>query len=389
MAINFGGVIAGIDEEWTRQITRREKREDKELDRVASLEDARTLADYRVKLGTDESNRTERKRLEKWGTDTAGTLKAMGATDSQIKAIIAAGEGAGNQVVEAAKLGYTNQGADFDVQPLFEVFGTDTKRMTNVVNKMPSQIDKALDTSSSGSFFSSAMGDAYGKPEKQYASLTAIHAGIVQNMLNTTDQDELAKLEGEEKIILAKINAVDTENSERKFSFSDMNKKATRYRKERLSAVGIKTGIEGELLTELGGQKGKFHIAEARAVGDLETFNNSFDTPDVFLTSEIARKKDSIEQALNSFAASVLSNTALDAGDDNQGTFSYKKPKVTKDQLTQNLKKGMYRDSDIVQVGQATYVYVGYDSFLADKTPEGIFPFHLVEFYTQDAEGED
>jgi len=89
MAINFGGVIRGIDEEWTRQITRREKREDKELDRVASLEDARTLADYRVKLGTDESNRTERKRLEKWGTDTAGTLKAMGATDAQIKAIVA------------------------------------------------------------------------------------------------------------------------------------------------------------------------------------------------------------------------------------------------------------------------------------------------------------
>jgi len=380
MAINFGGVIAGIDEEWTRQITRREKREDKELDRVASLEDARTLADYRVKLGTDESNRTERKRLEKWGTDTAGTLKAMGASDVQIKAIIAAGEGAGNQIVEAAKLGYTNQGANFNVQPLFEVFGTDTKRMTNVVNKMPSQIDKALDTSSSGSFFT-AMGDAYGKPEKQYASLTAIHAGIVQNMLNTTDQDELAKLEGEEKIILAKINSANTENSERKFSFSDMNKIATRYTKERLSAVGIKTGIEGELLTELGGQKGKFHIAEARAVGDLETFNNSFDTPDVFLTSEIARKKDSIEQALNSFAASVLSNTALDAGDDNQGTFSYKKPKVTKDQLTQNLKKGMYGDSDIVQVGQATYVYVGYDSFLADRQSDGrVFPFHLVEF---------
>ena len=380
MAINFGGVIAGIDEEWTRQITRREKREDKELDRVASLEDARTLADYRVKLGTDESNRTERKRLEKWGTDTAGTLKAMGASDVQIKAIIAAGEGAGNQIVEAAKLGYTNQGANFNVQPLFEVFGTDTKRMTNVVNKMPSQINKALDTSSSGSFFT-AMGDAYGKPEKQYASLTAIHAGIVQNMLNTTDQDELAKLEGEEKIILAKINSANTENSERKFSFSDMNKIATRYTKERLSAVGIKTGIEGELLTELGGQKGKFHIAEARAVGDLETFNNSFDTPDVFLTSEIARKKDSIEQALNSFAASVLSNTALDAGDDNQGTFSYKKPKVTKDQLTQNLKKGMYGDSDIVQVGQATYVYVGYDSFLADRQSDGrVFPFHLVEF---------
>ena len=85
-----------------------------------------------------------------------------------------------------------------------------------------------------------------------------------------------------------------------------------------------------------------------------------------------------------------MSNTALDAGDDNQGTFSYKKPKVTKDQLTQNLKKGMYGDSDIVQVGQATYVYVGYDSFLADRQSDGrVFPFHLVEFYTQDAEGED
>lgn len=379
MGINLGGVIAGIDREWTRQIERREDKEEKKLDRAGALEDAMTMADYRAKLGTEESNRQKRKELEEWAEKTAGTLKAMGANDSQIKQIVAAGQGAGDQVIETLKLGYTNQGADFNPSGVLSYWGTDAAGMKSTITNMPSQTETALDDSSSGTFFS-AIGDAYEKPDKVFTSLTAQHSSIVQRMLNTNDPDKLAKLEEEEKFILGKMNDADTENSERKFNFSDMNKQATRYRKERLSAVGIKTGIEGELLSELGGQKGKFHIAEARAVGDLETFNNSFETPDIFLTSEIARKKDSIEQAINSFAASVLSNTASDMGSDTAGTFSYNKGKVTKDQLTQNLKKGMYDDSDIVQVGQATYVYVGYDSFLADKTPEGIFPFHLVEF---------
>ena len=380
MGINLGGVIAGIDREWTRQIERREDKEEKKLDRAGALEDAMTMADYRAKLGTEESNRQKRKELEEWAEKTAGTLKAMGANDSQIKQIVAAGQGAGDQVIETLKLGYTNQGADFNPSGILGYWGTDAGGMKKTITNMPSQTKTALEDSSSGTFFS-AIGDAFEKPDKVFANLGAMHSSVVQQMLETDDPDEIEELKKEEKFILERMDAADTDNAERKFNFSDMNKIATRYTKERLSAVGIKTGIEGELLAELGGQKGKFHIAEARAVGDLETFNNSFDTPDVFLTSEIARKKDSIEQALNSFAASVLSNTALDAGDDNQGTFSYKKPKVTKDQLTQYLKKGMYGDSDIVQVGQATYVYVGYDSFLADRQSDGrVFPFHLVEF---------
>ena len=57
MGINLGGVIAGIDQEWTRQIERREDKEDKKVARAGALEDAKTMADYRAKLGVEESNR--------------------------------------------------------------------------------------------------------------------------------------------------------------------------------------------------------------------------------------------------------------------------------------------------------------------------------------------
>lgn len=376
MAINFGGVIAGIDDEWTRQITRKEKTEDKELDRVASMEDARTLADYRVKLNTDESNRTERKELETWASDAAGTLKAMGASDSQIKAIIDAGKGAGNQVIESVKLGFTNYGSSFKPNALFDVFGTEAKNVNEAVNSMPSNTDKVL--SSSGNTFFQAMGDAYGTPDKEYTSLTAFHAGIVQKIMSETDPDELKKLQAKEKILLEKINSVDTGNSERKFNFSDINKIATRYRKERLSKFDIKVGLEGELEQELGGQQGVYHIAEAEALSDLETFNSGFKTPDIFLTNEIKRKKDTVTNSLNSFAVSIINNKNQG---EVEGDYGYNKGVVeSQDALTNNINKGMYQPSDVITYGGATYIYVGYDSFLTQKIGDGLFPFHKVEF---------
>ena len=376
MAINFGGVIAGIDDEWTRQITRKEKTEDKELDRVASMEDAKTMADYRVELNTNESNRTERKELETWASDTAGTLKAMGASDSQIKAIVAAGKGAGNQVIESVKLGFTNYGSSFKPNALFDVFGTEAKNVNDAVTSMPSNTEKVL--SASGNTFFQAMGDAYGTPDKEYTSLTAFHAGIVQKIMSETDPDELKKLQAKEKILLEKINSVDTGNSERKFNFSDINKIATRYRKERLSKFDIKVGLEGELEQELGGQQGVYHIAEAEALSDLETFNSGFKTPDIFLTNEIKRKKDTVTNSLNSFAVSIINNKNQG---EVEGDYGYNKGVVeSQDALTNNINKGMYQPSDVITYGGATYIYVGYDSFLTQKIGDGLFPFHKVEF---------
>ena len=376
MAINIGGVIVGIDDDWTRQITRREKTEDKELDRVASMEDAKTMADYRVELNTNESNRTERKELETWASDTAGTLKAMGASDSQIKAIVAAGKGAGNQVIESVKLGFTNYGSSFKPNALFDVFGTEAKNVNDAVTSMPSNTEKVL--SASGNTFFQAMGDAYGTPDKEYTSLTAFHAGIVQKIMSETDPDELKKLQAKEKILLEKINSVDTGNSERKFNFSDINKIATRYRKERLSKFDIKVGLEGELEQELGGQQGVYHIAEAEALSDLETFNSGFKTPDIFLTNEIKRKKDTVTNSLNSFAVSIINNKNQG---EVEGDYGYNKGVVeSQDALTNNINKGMYQPSDVITYGGATYIYVGYDSFLTQKIGDGLFPFHKVEF---------
>jgi len=377
MAINFGGIVAGIDQEWTRQIERREDKEEKAIDRAAGVDDAMKLADYRQKLGVEDSNRTERKELETWASDAAGTLKAMGASDLQIKEIIASGKGAGNQVIESVKLGFTNHGSSFKPNALFDVFGTEAKNVNDAVTSMPSSTDKVL-SASGNTFFQTAMGDAYGTPDKEYTSLTAFHAGVVQKIMSETDPDKIKKLQVQEKIILEKINSVDTGNSERKFNFSDINKIATRYRKERLSKFDIKVGLEGELQQELAGQQGIYQIAEAEALSDLETFNSGFKTPDIFLSNEITRKKETVTNSLNSFAVSIINNKNQGAV---EGDYGYNKGVVaSKDALTNNINKGMYQPSDIITYGGATYIYVGYDSFLTPKIGDGLFPFHKVEF---------
>ena len=376
MGINFGGIIAGIDQEWTRQIESRERKEERALDRASGVEDAMKLADYRQKLGVEDSNRTQRKELETWASDAAGTLKAMGASDLQIKEIIASGKGAGNQVIESVRLGFTNHGSSFKPNALFDVFGTEAKNVNDAVTSMPSNTDKVL-SGSSNTFFQ-AMGDAYGTPDKEYTSLTAFHAGIVQKIMSETDPEELKKLQAKEKTLLEKINSVDSGNTERKFNFSDINKIATRYRKERLSKFDIKVGLEGELEQELGGQQGVYHIAEAEAISDLETFNSGFKTPDIFLTYEIDRKKDTIKNSLNSFAVSIINNKNQGAV---EGDYGYNKGVVaSKDALTNNINTGMYQPSDVITYGGATYIYVGYDSFLTQKIGDGLFPFHKVEF---------
>ena len=381
MGINFGGVIAGIDKEWTRQIESRDRKEERAIDRAAGVDDAMKLADYRQKLGVEDSNRTERKELEKWASETAGSLKAMGAGEAQIKAIVDAGKGAGDQVLESIKLGYTNHGSDFDPAPILNRFGSDAqgidRTIKNIPNKDTSETSEALGSTSNGSFFD-AMGDAYGKPDKVYASLTAAHASVVQQLFSETDPKKIDLLKAEEKYFLEKINSVDTGNSERKFNFSDINKIATRYRKERLSKFDIKVGLEGELQQELGGQQGIYHIAEAEAISDLEIFNSGFKTPDIFLTNEIKRKKDTVTNSLNSFAVSIVNSKTYDEVAE---TYGYDKGTVaSSEELTSNINKGKYGPSDIISYGGSTYIYVGYDSFLTQKIGEGLFPFHKVEF---------
>ena len=124
----------------------------------------------------------------------------MGANDTQIKQIVAAGQGAGDQVIETLKLGYTNQGADFDPTNLLAQWGTDAAGMKKTITNMPSQTETALDDSSSGTFFS-AIGDAFEKPDKVFANLGAMHSSVVQQMLETDDQEEIAELKEEEKFI--------------------------------------------------------------------------------------------------------------------------------------------------------------------------------------------
>ena len=136
--------------------------------------------------------------------------------------------------------------------------------------------------------------------------------------------------------------------------------------------------MEGELEQELGGQQGVYHIAEAEALSDLETFNSGFKTPDIFLTNEIKRKKDTVTNSLNSFAVSIINNKNQG---EVEGDYGYNKGVVaSKDVLTNNINTGMYQPSDVITYGGATYIYVGYDSFLTQKIGDGLFPFHKVEF---------
>ena len=387
MAINIGGVITGIDDEWTRQITRREKTEDKELDRVASMEDARTLADYRVKLNTDESNRVERKELEKWGTETAGTLKALGVNDTYVKSIIALGKGGGNQYQEMIKAAYAKDPSrnintllkGLGVENYNDVAATVTTQDNNNVSTTTSLED--TDNNIQNSIYQAAFGTVDEIYTDDSAYYTAMSQQLAQAVRNGNKKD-IEKYTQKKADALTIIKELETEKNggAKKFTPSDIRAEVALQRTIAFSNIGKATdSITGEIIDKLEGEEGQYAIAAGEAVQGMIAINSSFEKEDPQLTVQINNQKDLVRNSLNDWA--IKTNSSEFAG--TFGLGSAKKEPTTFQGALENISS--YKRSDVVPIGKDLYVYVGTGSWLAtdlginEKTGNRkVFPFYKV-----------
>jgi len=394
MAINFGGVIRGIDEEWTRQITRREKREDKELDRVASLEDARTLADYRVKLGTDESNRTERKRLEKWGTDTAGALQALGVDPQYVKGIVALGEGGGNQYKTMIESVLTKN-PKANVNMYLKSFGLDNyKGVIEAVDGTNKYIDSNKKTTNVTEIESLAEA-SFAKVPEIYGGSTEWYSASQQYLSQAIAEgnaDDIAKYTKQSELALKAIRAaemskdLDTGNKWKPANIISIIKTQNQIA---YSNLEIDTDAVTGAVQNIEGREGLVAIAQADAVTGLKQFNASFKKPDAQLAAQIDVQVDRVKNSLNDWANKVSNLTMSGADMEMTAGVSFKKPEILLSEGTS--KASQYKRGDVVPMKDKDgvvklYVFVGSGSWLGrsgkvkvdGKMVDSSFPFYEV-----------
>ena len=386
MAINFGGIITGIDQEWTRQIERKEDRKDDALDRAAGVEDAMKLADYRQKLGTDESNRTRRIELEEWTKNTAGQLKALGVDDKNIKSIVSLGEGGGNQYRDMILAAYEKDPSR-NINTLLNGLGLDNykdiKSTVAIQDSNKVSTNNLQDTDSNVNI--NIQEAAFGKQDKIYTDDSAYYTAMSQQLsqaIRNGNEKDIAKFTQKKADALKIITELETEKNggAKKFTPADIRAEITLQRTIAFSNIGKATdSLTGQIVDKIEGEEGQYAIAAGEAVQGMMAINESFKEKDPTLTAQINRQKDLVKADLNDWALKIT--TSEFAG--TLGLGSSKKEATTFQGALDNISS--YKRSDVVPIGKDLYVYVGTGSWLAtdlgvnNKTGnKKVFPFYKV-----------
>ena len=392
MGINLGGVIAGIDQEWTRQIERREDREDKELARAAGVEDAKTLADYRAELSVKETNRAERKRLEKWGTDTGGALQALGVEPQYIKGIIALGEGGGNQFKTMIESVLTKDPKS-DVNMYLQNFGVDNyKGVTEAIDGTTKYTESSKNNVTSMETLAEA---SFAKVPEIYGDSTEWYSASQQYLaqaISEGDADDIEKYTKQSELALKAIR--DAEMAEdldtgNKWKPSNIISIIKTQNQIAYSNLQIDTDPVTGAVQNIEGKEGLVAIAQADAVTGLLKFNASFKKPDAQLSAQIDVQVDRVKNSLNDWANKINNLTMSGASMEMTAASSFKKPEILLSEGTS--KASQYKRGDVVPMKDKNnivklYVFVGSGSWLGrsgqveikGKIVDSSFPYYEV-----------
>jgi len=401
MAFSLQGFGAGFASKLTDRI-------DEERERQEKLQDEARREATQLRLRKQASREAKDKKIE----ETTGLMKALGFSDTSITTALGQGLGATSLYIEAAKANFGDS-EFFDPNVLLETAGPEDtpesisqeiEEQSNTIKKqndaLPdiTQGSVLVDPEESIASRSRYLQAAFGKPPKEYASLSAAHAGIVQKMMRERNPAKLAKLEEKEKFILNKIKEVEAEgdgDDTNKFDPNNIPLNRGRYIKQAITTFpDLKyDDITGDIKALKDGQGGLIAIASARAAQDFQTFNNAFETPDVGIEAQVNQDITRAKSDLTNYSNKVarLGREGMPKDPESltpsvNANFSrYKGIISNQADFAKNIQAGMYGLSDVVVFNNEIYTYVGYDSLLATRqtkvnengqTVEQIFPFY-------------
>jgi hypothetical protein len=389
MAFSLQGFGAGFASKMSQRL-------DEDRIRQEKLQDEARREATRVRLAKQAEREREKKEIE----EKTGLMKALGFSDTSIEKALGQGMGAVGLYVEAAKANYGREDF-FDPNVMFSVAdaGETPSSIAEDIRSTSKNIDIAdapsiTETSLSGitperNRRAEYLKAAFGKPPKEYGSLDAYHASIVQQIMRTSDPAKITALEAKEKRILAKIKEKQEENEEdgkiddNWMSAENVLTNFGKAFRNNLQTFQVKyDSLNDEILGATDGKSGQIEIARLRAANDLAVLNNSVAIPDVKLTATINNEISKAKISLSTYANRVASGYRQVANkevDENSLTTNTRfdirrfKGVVNSNEELNALTFGF---SDVVQLNDGLYIYVGSNVPLPGVTEQ--FPFYKV-----------
>tara|TARA_A100001515_G_scaffold112344_1_gene93487 strand:- start:12921 stop:14093 length:1173 start_codon:yes stop_codon:yes gene_type:complete len=388
MSFNFGGFLAGMSESIVDKIEAEEEQQ-RRFQYLAETESMRARA----------AKKAERDKKNAIMEELAGTMEALGINDKNIELALGQGIGASKLYIDAAKNNFGKTDF-FDPNVMFEMAGPNATP-EDVVNDMNAAGDAAAKTAEVPALSQTTLTQptaptatnnqkaaylkaAFGKPPKEYASLDAAHASIVQKMMRTTDENELSQLKTQEEFILGKI-ALKQKDDEKKgkepdnwMTAENVLLNSSRAFKDNLIQFGLKyDDISETIAGNLQGKGGLVSIARLRGANSLMTLNNAVPTADTKLTAHISSEINTAKSDLTTYAKRVAAaGRATDPESLTGGTkFDYNRFRGNVSNLAA-LEDIQYRLSDVVNFNGKLLVYVGANAPLDGVSAS--FPFYQV-----------
>jgi hypothetical protein len=389
MGFSLSGFVGGFSQGLTREIEEEEARTQR-LEEIAREEASR------LRIAREGEKRKKDAILD----EATGMMKALGFTDENIQTALSQGIGATNLYIDAAKSNYGSKDY-FDPNVMFDVADdTDTpETVAGDIQKTNDNLQIADVASITETSLTQEPTDksrradylraAFGKPTKEYASLDAYHASIIQQIMSSSDPAKIEMLEAKEKKVLAKIrekqekNETDGKIDDNWMSAENVIKNFGNTFKTNLTSFKIQyDSASDEILGVTDGKSGQIEIARLRAANDLDVLNNSVAIPDVKLSATIANEISKAKIGLSTYARRVAS-----------GYSQVKSGEVDENSLTANTRfdisrfKGIantpeelnaitFGFSDVVQYQDELLIYVGSNVPIEKVTEQ--FPFYRV-----------
>jgi len=362
MAINFGGILAGVSDTIVKRIEDEEDR----LERIATEKRAEERQLRAIGTRQRMARQAEREKKQALLDESAGLMAMLGYDKDTIESILSKGltasEFAINAGQEAMKKG-------IDANTLWN-FNTDSSGNISQenVNKTiemasPTKVGDITATSQAVSDLPTPSADSvinlevyqnlFAEPKPVEKSFDAALAVISQKLSRTDDPKKIAELEKEQNKLLEDLARKKEAEREQEgentptFTATTINSFESTIRRGELKRYGFQLDIDGEIKNMTDGNRHLFDVANLSVAKQMATRNSKINDP--LMNLAIQGIRDSALDGLSNYGYDKV-NAATPP--DNYYTET---PEVAR----QKIQARNYKIGDVVNVNGELFVYTG------------------------------
>lgn len=354
MALSLSGIVGGFSQKLTDRI-------EEEEERAERLAEQQRQEASRLRVARESERRKRQGILD----ESAGLLKALGYSDSQVEGILEQGVLASEFYIDAGK-----QAAIKGIDPRTIVnFSTDeegkidqaqvTERIESAETPELGALTEGAGSTTvgiggggTGTMNLETIRNLYAKPDPISNSFSEELARISQKLARNPSKEEETELKRQQQRILADLRTMKEAEREEKgsespsFTVGSVTANINEIRGGAYRRFGFKVGLDGTIEGIDDGNQHLADIAEMNVASQLTTRNSGINDP--LMSNAVKGIYDSAYNNLADYAFDMYNNS---------------REKVTQvpsaEEFAQGLQSRQYRIGDVIQQGNNLFVYTG------------------------------